>query len=353
MEKKFDFLAFGEALVRFSPYGHTRFEQADAMRLSTAGAELNSAVNLSRLGLRTKWVSKGCDTWGARYIRNKGREHNVNMDDYIFVPYDGCGRRERNGVAFVEVGVGSRGNTQLFDRGNTAFSKATFDEFEWNRLLNETRWYGTSGVTTAISPQAAEAVEKSFKLAKEMGVSTSFDFNFRATMWSSEQMQECMKKIMPYVDFVIGSEDDFVKRLGVKVENSSESSSSLDRVASYEKIARKVCELYPNIKYVGSTFRDVKSGLLNDWQVLMLCEDKFYISRRYDNVEIVDRTGAGDSVAAALIYSTMTGEFKGQEVVEFAAAYSALGHGFFGPWNWATKEEATRVMKGGDARVIR
>ncbi|MCL2380525.1 MAG: sugar kinase [Treponema sp.] len=350
MEKRFDFLGFGECLVRFSPHGNTRFEQADAMRLSTAGPELNYAVNLSELGLKTKWVSKGCDNWGGRYIRNKGREHNVNMDDYILVPYDGCGRRERNGICFVEIGVGNRGNTQLFDRGNSAFSKIEFNEFDWKRLLGETHWFGISGVTPAVSPQAAETAEKALKLAKEMGVSTCFDFNFRATMWNNEQAQEYTKKIIPYVDFIAGSEEDFVKRLGVKVDGGDESSSRLSR---YEKAARKVCELYPNIKCVGSGFRNAKSGLLNDWQGVMLYEDKFYVSRQYDNVEIVDRTGAGDSFTAAIIYSLITGEFKEQEMVEFAAAYSALSHGHFGPWNWATKQEAIRVMKGGDARVIR
>jgi 2-dehydro-3-deoxygluconokinase len=274
------------------------------------------------------------------------------MDDYMLVPYDGCGRKERNGIAFVEIGVGNRGNTQLFDRGNSAFSKATYDEFEWNRLLSETHWYGTSGVTTAVSPQAAEAAEKSLKLAKEMGLSTSFDLNFRATMWNSEQAQECMKKIMPYVDLIVGNEEDFEKMLGIKAEGGNESYSKLDS-ANYEKVARKVQEIYPNVKCVGNTLRDAKSGLLNDWQVVMLHEDKFYVSRQYDNVEIVDRTGAGDSYAAAIMYSLMTGEFKGQEAVEFAAAYSALSHGYFGPWNWATKQEAIRVMKGGNARVIR
>jgi len=352
MEKKFDFVGFGECLVRFSPHGNTRFEQADSMRLSTAGAELNCAVNLAELGLKTKWVSKGCDNWGGRYIRNKGREHNVNMDDYVLVPYDGSGRRERNGICFVEIGVGPRGNTQLFDRGHSAFSKIDFNEFEWKRLLGETKWFGTSGVTTAISPQAAEAAEKSLKKAKEMGVSTSFDLNFRATMWDSEQAQACMKKIMPYVDLIVGNEEDFEKMLGLKAEGGNEAYSKLDS-ANYEQVARRVREIYPNVKYVGNTLRDAKSGLLNDWQVVMLYDDKFYVSRQYDNVEIIDRTGAGDSFAAAIMYSLMTGEFQGQDVVEFAAAYSALCHGYFGPWNWARKQEAVRVMKGGNARVIR
>ena len=71
------------------------------------------------------------------------------------------------------------------------------------------------------------------------------------------------------------------------------------------------------------------------------------------NLEIYDRTGGGDSFASALIYSLITGEFTGQDMIEFSAAYSALCHGFMGDWNWAYKEEAVSVMKGGSARVKR
>ena len=42
-----------------------------------------------------------------------------------------------------------------------------------------------------------------------------------------------------------------------------------------------------------------------------------------------------------------------QETIEFSAAYSALCHGFMGDWNWATRAEAEKVMKGGSARVVR
>jgi len=352
MEKKFDFLGFGEAMVRFSPPDHQRFEQAEVMRLAIAAAELNCCVNISTLGLKTKWVSKMCDNWVGRYVQNKGREHNVNMDGVKIVPYDGSGRVARNGLCFVEVGIGPRPNTQLYDRGHSAVSQMEPDELDWKALMSETRWYHTTGITCAISEKGAASAIKSLKTAKELGVTTSFDLNFRSTLWSAKQAQQTMKEVIPYVDFLIGNEEDTEKMLGIKADNTESSYAELE-AGSYENVARKVCEAYPNVRGVGTTLRNAKTGLLNDWQVVMLREGKFYASRKYENLEILDRTGGGDSFASALIYSFLTNEFGSQDAIEFAAAYSALCHGYFGDWNWARKEEAVRVMKGGNARVIR
>ena len=105
MEKKYDLLGFGEAMVRFSPLNNARLEQASSFTLAIAAAELNVAVNTSRLGLKTAWVSKLVDTWSGQYIINKGREHGVDMSGVKLVPFDGRGNI-RNGLCFVEVGVG-------------------------------------------------------------------------------------------------------------------------------------------------------------------------------------------------------------------------------------------------------
>jgi len=51
MEKKYDLIGFGEAMVRFSPLNHARLEQASSLSMAIAAAELNVAVNVSRLGL--------------------------------------------------------------------------------------------------------------------------------------------------------------------------------------------------------------------------------------------------------------------------------------------------------------
>lgn len=350
MTKKYDLLGFGEAMVRFNAPNHERLEQSSQLQMAIAAAELNVSVNVSTLGLKTAWVSKLVDTWSGKYIINKGREHGVDMNGVKMELFDGMGR-VRNGLCFLEVGIGPRASRQIYDRGHSAISLIQPSDINWREILSETRWFHTTGITTAISDNAAEAAIFALKTAKELGVKTSFDLNFRSTLWTSEKAQIVMKKVMPYVDVIIGNEEDFEKMLGIKAEGVSESYSNIDP-QNYKEVALKVIEAYPNIEAVGTTLREVKTALLNDWQTVMLYKGEYYISRKYENLEILDRTGGGDSFASALIYN-MLEDKDPKETIEFSAAYSALCHGFMGDWNWATKQEAENLMNGGSARVKR
>lgn len=349
MEKKYDLLSFGEAMVRFSAPNHARLEQASYLTLAIAAAELNVAVNASRLGLKTAWVSKLVDIWSGHYIINKGREHGVDMSMVKFIPFDGVGR-VRNGLCFIEIGVGPRPNRQIYDRGHSAISGVQPGEFDWEIILQQTKWFHTTGITTALSDNTAEQAITSLKMAKKLGVRTSFDLNYRATLWKPEKAQKVIKEVMPYIDVLMGNEEDFEKMLGIKAD-VAKGYSKIDP-ESYRSVAEKAVELYPNIEVIGTTLRDAKTGLLNDWQTVMLYKGDFFISRKYEDLEIVDRTGGGDSFAAVLIY-TMLEEKDPKEAIEFSAAYSALCHGFSGDWNWATKEEVEKVMKGASVRVVR
>ena len=352
MAERFDLVGFGEAMVRFNPPEHIRLEQAQYLNLAIAAAELNVCVNTSTLGIRTKWVSKLCDTWSGKYIINKGREHNVNMDDVIVEQYDGSGRKARNGLCFIEIGIGPRASRQIYDRGHSAISQIREGEIDWKKVFENAGWFHTTGITCAISPQGAAEAVRSLKIAKECGLTTSFDLNFRSTLWTPAQAQEAMAKAMPYIDVLIGNEEDFETMLGIKADETTQTYSKLDPM-NYKAVAQKVCQRYPNVKTVGTTLREVKTATVNDWRTVVYHNGEYYVSKKYENLEIYDRTGGGDSFASALIYSLITGEFTGQDMIEFSAAYSALCHGFMGDWNWAYKEEAVSVMKGGSARVKR
>jgi 2-dehydro-3-deoxygluconokinase len=272
------------------------------------------------------------------------------MSGVKLLPFDGKGT-VRNGLCYLEVGIGPRASKQIYDRGHSAISLIEPGDIDWEETLKQTRWFHTTGITTAISENAAAEAVTSLKIAKKLGVTTSFDLNFRSTLWTSDQAKVVMKEVMPYVDVIIGNEEDFEKMLGIKADGGTEAYADLDP-EKYKIVANKVIDMYPNVQAVGTTLRHVKTALLNDWQTVMLYKGGYYVSRKYENLEVWDRTGGGDSFASALICSMLEGRDP-QETIEFSAAYSALCHGFMGDWNWATRDEAEKVMKGGSARVIR
>lgn len=349
-DKKYDVLSFGEAMVRLTAPDHERLEQANFLNLAISAAELSVAVNISNLGLRTSWISKLVDTWSGRYIIERARGQGVDMSNVITVPFDGVGWT-RNGLCFIEIGIGPRASRMLYDRGYSAISKIQPGEIEWEKIMSQTSWFHTTGISTALSENVANEVIVALKIAKKFRVKTSFDLNFRSTLWNSEKAKEVIKQVMPYIDVLIGNEEDFEKCLGITAEGTTENYSNINPLG-YEAVARKLIQAYPNIELVGTTLRNAKTALLNDWQTAILYKGKYYLSRKYENLEIMDRIGGGDSFASALIYCCIVGK-EAQEIIDFSAAYSALCHGFMGDWNWATREEAENVMKGGSARIKR
>lgn len=350
MAERYDVVTFGEAMVRLSSPGHMRLEAATSLDVSVGGAEWNVAVNAARLGLRTAWVSRLVDAWSGHLVVNTARFHGVDCSHVLWAPFDGVGR-VRNGFYHLEVGVGPRASTVTYDRGHSAVSLMTPGMVDWKALLSGARWLHVSGITPALSDSLAEVTVEAFRAASDCGVPTSYDLNYRGKLWSPQQAQAVNAKIVPHVRVLIGNEEDFEKSLGFKAEGSDQNYSGLDP-ESYKQVVHRVQVKYPNLKMIGTTLRDAKTGLLNDWRCLLFDGRQFHLSRVYENLEIVDRVGGGDSFSAGLIYCLLGGR-PPAEACEFAAAYSALAHTFPGDANWATAAEAEKAMKGGGARIAR
>ena len=345
-----DLVTFGEAMVRLTSPNYMRLEQTSTLHMNVGGAELNVAINGAHLGLRTAWVSRLVENWSGRFIRNKGRELGVDMSHIVWVPFDGIGL-ERNGFYHVELGVGPRASSVTYDRGYTAISKIKPGEVEWKSIFRDCRWFHLSGITPALSESAALASREALQTACSIGVTTSYDLNYRAKLWSPERAQVVNSEMMEHVRVLIGNEEDFEKALGIKAEGTTDSYRELNP-ESYKSVAEHVADRYANVEIIGTTLRAAKTGWLNDWRTLLFDGDSFYLSRVYENLELVDRVGGGDSFAAGVIYSQLNNKHP-QETVDFAGAYSALAHTFPGDFNWATAEEAENAVKAGSVRISR
>ncbi|MBR4150145.1 MAG: sugar kinase [Firmicutes bacterium] len=354
---KYDFMSFGEAMVRFTPPGHDRFGQAEELQLGIAAAELNCCVNISNLSrvllkptMKTAFVTKMVDAWDGDYIIKHAQMHAVDMSNVVVQPYDKIGRNGRNGKCFIEVGIGPRPSYQGYDRGHSAVSMIKRGDIDWEKVL-DTRWFHSTGIVTAVGEHTVEVVGDALKAAKKNGAVTSYDLNYRHTLWSQDAAKAAMVELMPYIDVIIGNEEDFETMLGIKADNTDANYSKIDPNC-YRAVAEKVMEKYPNVKVVGNSLREVKSALLNNWQTVMMTQNGYFVSRKYYDIEIYDRVGGGDSFASGLIWNLLNDKPE-QEAIDFAAAYSALCHTIRNDWDLVTTEEAYDVMKGGSARVKR
>jgi 2-dehydro-3-deoxygluconokinase len=156
---------------------------------------------------------------------------------------------------------------------------------------------------------------------------------------------EVMNELVKYVDVGIANEEDCQKSLGISADVHVES-GELD-TAKYEALGEKVLNVFPDMSVIAITLRESRSADRNGWSACLRDASGFYLSRRYEITDIVDRVGGGDSFASALIYGLNAYEDR-QQSLEFAVAASCLKHSILGDFNRVSVPEVERLM-GGDA----
>ncbi len=352
-EVQLDLLSLGECMIRLSPPGHQRIELTPVFEAYAGGGEYNVAYALSKYGMRTGFVSSLVDNPLGAFIKNHARTSGMDISEVKWVPYDGSGRTDRIGLNFTEVGIGVRASVTLYDRGNTAVAHMKAGDIDWKRIFNErkVRWFHTGGIFTALSDSCEDVAPEAMKAAHEAGTIVSYDLNFRSKLWSSKKAIEATKKLVPFIDVLIGNEEDFQKVLGFEVEGTDENLKSLP-IEAYKKMVKKVVAAYPNIKAVGTTLREVVSGLINNWSAIMYYDGTFYESRKFEGLEIEDRVGGGDGFCSGFVYGLLH-DMTPQECVDLGAAHGALLQSTRGDTSMCTMDEVMHVMKGGSARIKR
>jgi 2-dehydro-3-deoxygluconokinase len=228
---------------------------------------------------------------------------------------------------------------------------------DWDRIFGKigARWLHTGGIFAALSDTTPQLVIEAVKKAKQYGTIVSYDLNYRPSLWKSiggqKRAQEVNQEIAKYVDVMIGNEEDFTACLGFHVEGADENLLHID-VTAFKKMIEMAVKTFPNFKATATTLRAAKTATVNDWAAIAWMDGKFYESRKYPDLEILDRVGGGDSFASGFIYGVMTSGDP-QKAVDYGAAHGALAMTTPGDTSMADIKEVEKLMKGGGARVQR
>ena len=235
--------------------------------------------------------------------------------------------------------------------------KLHIEDIDWTTIFRKegARWFHCGGIFAALGARTPEVVLEGMKCAKENGTVTSFDLNYRASLWKSrggpEKAVEINRELAPYIDVMIGNEEDFTKGLGFAVEGLDENCAKLDP-ANFKKMIRTVVDEFPNFQAVATTLRGVKTAGINDWGAICYADGAFHEATQRPNLEIYDRVGGGDSFASGLIYGFLAGKSPA-EAVEYGAAHGALAMTTPGDTTMARLSEVEKLVQGGSARVQR
>jgi len=334
MEK---YITFGEIMLRLKPPQNERFFQSPLLESTFGGGEANVAVGLARLGLDVSYVSVIPENPIGEACLRELNKQGVNTS---FVLRQG----ERLGIYFLENGSNQRPSVVVYDRTHSAISDASIEDINWDDVFEQATWFHISGITPAISQSAAELSLEAVKAAKKKDVKVSCDLNYRNKLWNyGKSAPEIMSEIVKYTDIAIGNEEDCQKSLGVNVDIDVESGKL--QVDKYKELTNKVLGVYPNLEKVAITLRESHSANYNGWSAVLNNHKDFFVSKKYEIHDIVDRVGGGDTFAAGLIYG-LNKLSDDKEALEFAVAASCLAHTIPGDLPLISLDEVKKLVAG-------
>ncbi len=354
---RWDLVALGEVMLRFDP-GESRISTARAFRVWEGGGEYNVARGLRRaFGLRTTIVTALADNPVGRLVEDLMLQGGVDVSHVRWVSYDGVGRSARNGLNFTERGFGVRAALGCSDRGHTAISQLLPGEVDWEGLFarEPARWFHTGGIFAALSATTPQVALSAMQAARSHGAVISYDLNYRPSLWQSfggaARAQDVNRMLAPYVDVMLGNEEDFGAALGFDVDGQDQSLTDLNP-ANFTRMMERLAATYPNLRLVATTLRSARTATRNDWGAVCWVDGTVFEATARLDLEILDRVGGGDSFASGLIYGLMTGHDP-RRALEYGAAHGALAMTTPGDASMVTLPEVEHVMAGGGARVVR
>lgn len=358
-------VTFGEIMCRLASPDNLRLRQAHGLEITYAGAEASVAASICNFGGSARYVTALPKQALAEAAMDTLRSVGI---DTQFVLRTQSGRL---GLYFLETGANQRPSNVIYDRSHSAVSITPYDKYDWESIFNGAQWFHITGITPGLSKIAAATTLKAAKMAKGAKIQVSIDLNFRKKLWrwdssksTRELAEETIRGILPFVDVVIGNEEDCADILNIHAGDNDVHSGKLNR-KYYPDVARQVIKQFPNVQKVAITLRESISANHNNWGAMLydaeIDQDFFspvdtegqYLP--YEIKNIVDRVGGGDAFASGLLFSLNTPNLKEpKKAVEYAVAASCLKHSIKGDFNFSSRSEVESLINGvGSGRVIR
>ena len=345
-------VTFGEIMCRLATPGHQRFQQAMPGPLNTtfAGAEASIAAAIAYMGGDAAFVTAlPCNPLADACIADL-RSMGVDTSQ---VRRTESGRL---GLYFLETGASQRAGNVIYDREGSSVAITPASAYDWDNIFSDAEWFIISGITPAISKNAAEVARSAMQAASKSGLKVVCDMNYRSKLWQWEKgtsprdlATRTMRELMPLVTHFVGGREDAEHMLGIQ-----------DCTWPLQEVARQISQKYANLTHVAMTRREGTSASANAFGGMLYecasghCFHAPSEDSLYPIPHIVDRLGAGDAFTAGLVYALYTAELSAPETaVAFAAASGCLAHSIEGDYNYISRQEIADLMSGSSGGRIR
>jgi 2-dehydro-3-deoxygluconokinase len=347
-----DLVSLGALVHRLDP-GIIPFRKATECQIHVSGGEFNVAANLAdcfrmRTGIVTAMVDYPIGDLVAERVRAMGVK-----PFYKHFAHDGVSG-PNIATVYSDRGYGVRAPVVFYNRANEAGARLKPGDFNWTEIFaGGVRWFHSGGIFAALSATTPEVILEGMQAAKAAGAVVSFDLNFREKLWRISgglaRGQEVIRRIMAFVDVLVGNEEDLQNGLGIPGPEVA-AKSKLDPSAFFAMIDR-VVKQHPQVKIVATTLREVHSTNRHTWGAVAWVGGQTHISLTCD-LDVHDRVGGGDGFSSGFFYGLLTGASP-EEALKLGWAHGALLTTYPGDTTMATLEQVEALAHGGSARIQR
>lgn len=268
-------VAFGEIMLRLTP--SASILNASEYKAIYGGTESNVLVALSALGNNTRYLTKLPDNdLGLGAIMHLKR-YGVDCDSII-------SSGDNMGMYFLEKGFGVRNAKVIYSRKHAEVTTLKNGDFDFDAVFKNASLFHISGISFALSDSVRELCFALLKEAKNRNIPVSFDFNYRAKLWSIESAAQVYKEIIPFVDYIFCSSRDLDAFLEIKKEDFFKIYSDAKILVVRER------EIISQSEHIISAEAFTKDGL---------------VAKNQKTALISERIGGGDAFSAGFIHGIL------------------------------------------------
>ena len=338
--KRQKIVTFGELLLRFSKLDHLRLTQGDMFTSKYGGSEANVAVSLASQGEDVTYITRLPDTpvghAGAMCLAQLGV-------DISRVLYGG----QRIGTYYFEPAAGMRAAKVVYDRANSAYYDLKPGMIPWREILKDASIFHVSGITAAISQQAADATFEALDIADELGISISFDINYRKNLWQyGADPRETISRMLSRCDMMFGDAIEFEWLCQRAQPPFTATDSNFEmQMDEYREWFDDLHAKYPRLRHWLMGMRNMVASNHHTLTALLWTDGTLLQAPIHDITDVVDPVGVGDAFMSGFLHAINIFPDDRQKQLDYSLAAAALKNTIPGDFNLSTEDEIMDVVE--------
>ena len=333
-------VTFGELLLRFSKPGQLRLTQGDMFTSKYGGSEANVAVSLAVQGEDVTYVTRLPNT----PVGHAGAQCMAQMGvDISRIVYGG----QRIGTYYFEPAAGMRAAKVVYDRDHSAYYDLASGMIDWRTILKDADIFQVSGITAAISQQAADATFEALDIADDLGITVSFDINYRKNLWKyGADPRKTLQKMLSRCDMMFGDaiEFEWISQHPQPPFTATDSNFKM-QIPEYREWFDELHAQYPRCKQWLMGMRNIVDSNHHTLTALLFTDGQLLEAPVIDIPDVVDPVGVGDAFMGGFLHAITLFPGDREKQLNYSLAAASLKNTIPGDFNLSTEEEILATLE--------